>query len=264
MKTIESNISSIKLQTSNSKDEMQTLRLINVYNPCSLSIIFTEESSTISHLNKLIKDDCEQLIVEDFNLHHSHWKDRRCFTRHTATDVLLDIVTNARLELLLEPGTITREAHNNRSSVWQRENTVHDTQMRDENWSASRIWSSFDRYEVMPTHILRAAHSSPAMKENKHRSTKRSFKNTSSRRSFSQRQDSDRWQSSWDHSCVTRSYREVYFLDKALESSTRLLKSELLESRDEIATATSRMENAGYSRDMKRLPEIQWSQKQGH
>ncbi len=72
MKIIESNICSIKLQTSNSKDEIQTLRLINIYNSCSLSIIFTEESSTISRLNKLIKDDCEQLIVEDFNLHHSH------------------------------------------------------------------------------------------------------------------------------------------------------------------------------------------------
>ncbi len=117
MKIIELNICLIKLQTSNSKDEIQTLRLINVYNSCSLSIIFTEESSTISRLNELIKDDCKQLIVENFNLHHSHWEDKRCFTHHTATDALLDIVTNARLKLLLESGTITRETHNQLTTI---------------------------------------------------------------------------------------------------------------------------------------------------
>ncbi len=93
------------------------LQLINVYNLCSLFIIFTEESFTISHLNKLIKDDCKQLIVEDFNLHHLHWEDRRCFTRHTATNALLDIVTNARLELLLKSGTITRKTHNQLTTI---------------------------------------------------------------------------------------------------------------------------------------------------
>ncbi len=112
MKIIELNICSIKLQTSNLKDEIQMLRLINIYNSCSLSIIFTEESFNISRLNELIKDDCKQLIVEDFNLHHSHWEDRRCFTRHTATNVLLDIIMNARLKLLLESDIITRKTHN--------------------------------------------------------------------------------------------------------------------------------------------------------
>ena len=131
MKIIELNICSIKLQTSNLKDEIQTLQLINIYNSCSLSIIFTEESSTISCLNKLIKNDCEQLIIEDFNLHHSYWKDRRCFTHHIATDALLNIITNARLKLLLESDTITKETHNQlttiKFSVWQRENSIHDT-----------------------------------------------------------------------------------------------------------------------------------------
>ncbi len=117
MKIIESNIYLIKLQTSNLKDKIQTLRLINVYNSCLLSIIFIEESFTISCLNELIKDDCKQLIVEDFNLHHSHWEDRRCFTRHTATDALLDIIMNARLKLLLESDTITRKTHNQLTTI---------------------------------------------------------------------------------------------------------------------------------------------------
>ncbi len=136
--------------------------------------------------------------------------------------------------------------------------------MQDENWSASRIWSFFDCHEVMSTHILCAAYDSLIMKENKHQSTKHSFKNTSFHRSFSEWQDSDKWQSSWDHSCITRSHREIYFLSKVVESSTRLLKSELLESCDEVAMTTSHMKNAEYFRDMKRLSKIQWSQKQDH
>ena len=117
MKIIELNICSIKLQTSNLKDEIQMLQLINIYNSCSLFIIFTEESSTISRLNELIKNDCKQLIVEDFNLHHSHWEDRRCFTHYIATDTLLDIVRIARLKLLLESDTITRKTHNQLTTI---------------------------------------------------------------------------------------------------------------------------------------------------
>jgi len=68
-------------------------------------------------LNELLKNDCEQLIIEDFNLHHSHWEKRRCFTCHTTTDTLLNIITNARLKLLLKSGTITREAHNQFTTI---------------------------------------------------------------------------------------------------------------------------------------------------
>ncbi len=117
MKIIESNICLIKLQTSNLKDKIQMLWLINVYNSCLLFIIFTEESFTISHLNELIKNDCEQLIVEDFNLHHSYWKDRRCFTYHIVMNALLDIITNARLKLLLKSDTITRKTHNQLTTI---------------------------------------------------------------------------------------------------------------------------------------------------
>ncbi len=117
MKIIELNICLIKLQTSNSKDEIQMLWLINIYNSCSLFIIFTEELCTISHLNELIKNDCKQLIVEDFNLHHLHWEDKRCFIHHTATDVLLNIIMNVRLKLLLESDTITRKIHNQLTTI---------------------------------------------------------------------------------------------------------------------------------------------------
>jgi len=66
------NICSIKLLSNSSDDETLMLQIINIYNSCSLFIIFMKESFTISHLNELIKDDCKQLIVKDFNMHHSH------------------------------------------------------------------------------------------------------------------------------------------------------------------------------------------------
>ncbi len=116
VETAESDICLIRILTCNADDKMQTLRLLNVYNSCSLFTTFTERSLIISRLNELLKNDCKELIVEDFNLHHSHWKKRRCFTRHTMTDTLLNIITNARLKLLLKlllkSDIITREAHN--------------------------------------------------------------------------------------------------------------------------------------------------------
>ena len=117
MKIIKLNICLIKLQTSNLKDEIQMLQLINVYNSCSLFIIFIKKSFTISYLNELIKDDCKQLIVKDFNLHHLYWEDRRCFTHHTITDALLNIITNARLKLLLELNIITKKTHNQLTTI---------------------------------------------------------------------------------------------------------------------------------------------------
>ncbi len=117
IETAESDICLIRILTRNADDETQTLRLLNVYNSCSLFTTFTEKSSIISHLNELLKNDCEQLIIKDFNLHHSHWERWRCFTRHTMIDTLLNIITNARLKLLLKSDIITCEAHNQFTTI---------------------------------------------------------------------------------------------------------------------------------------------------
>ena len=117
IETAESDICSIRILIRNTDDETQTLRLLNVYNSCSLFTTFTERSSIISCFNELFKNDCEQLIVEDFNLHHSHWERWRCFTRHTMIDILLNVITNARLKLLLKSNIITCEAHNQFTTI---------------------------------------------------------------------------------------------------------------------------------------------------
>ncbi len=88
------------------------LRLLNIYNSSWLFITFTEKFLTISRLNELLKNDCKQLVVKDFNLHHSHWEKRKCFTQHMMIDTLLNIITIARLKLLLKLNIITDKTHN--------------------------------------------------------------------------------------------------------------------------------------------------------
>ncbi len=117
IETAESDICLIRILTCNTDNEMQTLQLINIYNSCSLFSTSTKRSLIISCLSKLLKDDCKQLIVRDFNLHHSHWKKWRCFTQHAAINSLLDIITNVKLKLLLISGIITCKTHNQFTTI---------------------------------------------------------------------------------------------------------------------------------------------------
>ena len=112
IETVESDICSIRILTHNTDNKMQTLQLINIYNLCSLFFTSIKRSLIISCLSELLKDDCEQLIMKDFNLHHSHWEKQRCFTQHAAVNSLLDIIINAKLKLLLKSDTITCKTHN--------------------------------------------------------------------------------------------------------------------------------------------------------
>ncbi len=80
IETAESNICLIRILTYNTDDKTQTLQLINIYNSCSLFFTFIKRSSIISRLSELLKDNCKQLIIRDFNLHYSHWEEWRCFT----------------------------------------------------------------------------------------------------------------------------------------------------------------------------------------
>ncbi len=117
IETVESDICLIRILTYNTDNETQTLQLINIYNSCSLFFTFIKRSSIISYLSKLLKDNCKQLIVRDFNLHHFHWKRWRCFTQHAAIDSLLDIITNTKLKLLLKSNTITCKTHNQFTTI---------------------------------------------------------------------------------------------------------------------------------------------------
>ncbi len=117
IETVESNICLMRILTYNTDDKTQMLQLINVYNSCSLFFTFTKRSLIISRLSKLLKNDCEQLIMKDFNLHHSHWEKWKCFTQHAAINSLLDIITNAKLKLLLKSDIITCKTYNQFTTI---------------------------------------------------------------------------------------------------------------------------------------------------
>ncbi len=117
IETVESDICLIRIVIHNINDETQMLQLINVYNLCSLFFTSTEKSLIISCLSKLFKNDCKQLIMKDFNLHHSHWEKWRCFTQYAAVNSLLDIITNAKLKLLLKSNIITCKTYNQFTTI---------------------------------------------------------------------------------------------------------------------------------------------------
>ncbi len=117
IETAESDICLIRILTHNTDDKTQTLQLINIYNSCSLFFTSTEKSLIISRLSEILKDDCKQLIMKDFNLHHSHWREQRCFIQHAAINSLLDIITNVKLKLLLKSDTITCKTYNQFTTI---------------------------------------------------------------------------------------------------------------------------------------------------
>ena len=56
-------------------------------------------------------------MVGDFNLHHLLWGGQRVTQSHAAADTLITGMLIQGLQLLLQPGTITREKNNERSTL---------------------------------------------------------------------------------------------------------------------------------------------------
>ena len=94
-----------------------TVLLHNIYNPCQISYSSTQGDSTLPRLREALETQGNHIVVGDFNLHHPYWGGTRCVTRHAAADQLLEIVSGATLDLLLPAGTITREQHQQRTTI---------------------------------------------------------------------------------------------------------------------------------------------------
>ena len=123
--------------------------------------------------------------------------------------------------------------------------------MQSTNQFTSEIKSSFDCYKVKFTNNLSAAFDSSTLKKNEHRSIECLSVNTSFVRSLSEQQSWDKWQSDRNHQSITRNYWEVYSLSKIIKLSKKLLKSELLQSSNEIKMITNHMKNTKHIKDVK-------------
>jgi len=119
------------------------------------------------------------------------------------------------------------------------------------NQSASEIESFFDHHKTMFTNNLSTTLDLMTLKENEYRSIECLSANTFIFETLSRQQDYDECQSVQDYQSVTENHQEIYFLDKVIKLSKRLLKSKLLRSSNEIKTTANHMKNARYIRSMK-------------
>jgi len=93
------------------------INIHNVYNPSPISTSSTEGPTTLPQLKSMLTAGEEHIIIGDFNLHHPLWTAPSYLSRHKAADQLVDIVVEENLKLLLPIGTITREAHGQRTTI---------------------------------------------------------------------------------------------------------------------------------------------------
>lgn len=97
--------------------ERQTLHIHNVYNPSPTSYASTNSPSTLPTLQMQLKENGGHIVLGDFNLHHPYWSGPSRFTQHAVADTLIDMVTQAKLQLTLPRGTTTWEARGTRSTI---------------------------------------------------------------------------------------------------------------------------------------------------
>lgn len=115
--TTEPDFCSIKMRVQDGAGAEVELQVHNIYNPSPVSTTSTEGPSTLPRLQGALQSDGPHLAVGDFNLHHPYWGGTGCYSRHSASDALIEIATQAQLDLNTPPGTITREVHLQKTTI---------------------------------------------------------------------------------------------------------------------------------------------------
>jgi endonuclease/exonuclease/phosphatase family metal-dependent hydrolase len=80
----------------------------NIYNPPSTHSE-TQDTETLRTLEPATQMPGEHVIIGDANLHHPLWAGPSYPMQHRLSDRLISIVRNAKINLILPPGTITRD-----------------------------------------------------------------------------------------------------------------------------------------------------------
>ncbi len=97
------------------------------------------------------------------------------------------------------------------------------------------------------------------LKENEYRSIKCLSANTFIFEMLFKWQNYDEWQNVQDYQSAIEDHWEIYFLDKVIKLSKRLLKSKLLQSSNEIKIIANYMKNTRHIKSVKWIFEAQWS-----
>jgi hypothetical protein len=89
----------------------------NIYSESPGSYVTTEWNTPIHQIVEAVKAPGRHLVVGDFNLHHPLWGGQAVLRADAGAALLVDIIYTKDLDLLLEPGTVTREKHGNTPST---------------------------------------------------------------------------------------------------------------------------------------------------
>jgi hypothetical protein len=100
------NVCTLKLKTIDD-------RIINIHNVYNLSFVFYSFKIVLIVLktmkSKLINEK-KHILLNDFNLHHSMWKEIFKSTQHDAANQLIDVVLQTRMQFTLSTSTIIWKA----------------------------------------------------------------------------------------------------------------------------------------------------------
>ena len=102
----------VKLET-----ELGPITVYNIYSETPETYRTIAWNTPIPRMLNAIQEQGNHIIVGDFNLHHPYWGGRAVDQAHTGAELLLNQLRAGKLDLLLQPGTTTREKHGNAPST---------------------------------------------------------------------------------------------------------------------------------------------------
>ena len=88
------------------KSQEKKLAIYNVYNLSLFSYSITKEGIFNTLYNQLQQKINSHIVIRDFNLHHLMWAGIFRSTQYKSTDILINIIQNALLELITPQETI--------------------------------------------------------------------------------------------------------------------------------------------------------------
>ena len=89
----EPDLCSIAIQVEDLAGQSTRILIHSIYNPSPLSTSTTEGPSTIGSLASALQEDGPHIVLGDFNLHHPYWGGKRCYSKHAASDGLIEVAT---------------------------------------------------------------------------------------------------------------------------------------------------------------------------
>ncbi len=79
-----------------------------IYNSSFKDHEIIHEKENLSNIKKTLHMSRENILVEDFNLHHFTWKESFYSKQHLLSNELIEIIINIDASLALSQDTITR------------------------------------------------------------------------------------------------------------------------------------------------------------